>query len=137
MGNYKEDSNQNSGTIFFIILFSLFVLIFSSKSESQTSASSRYSLQNELALGNISIHFDATVFNAVNLSNLYKNSVYILHNTSLDLFSLKYKISNYNQRTTQNFINIQKTRLVIKPLFLWRLCYPLASGGKEDLPALS
>jgi hypothetical protein len=123
MGNYKEDTNQNSGTIFFIIIFSLFVLIFSGNPESQTSASSRYSLQNELALGNISIHLDAIVFNAVNLSSLYKNR--------------EYKIYNYDQRTTQNFINIQKTRLVIEPLFLWRLCYPLTLGGKEDLPALS
>ena len=137
MGNYKEDTNQNSGTIFFIILFSLFVLIFSGNPESQTSPSSRNSLQNELALGNISIHLDAIVFNAVSLSNLYKYSAYILQNTSLNLFSLEYKISSYDQRTTQNFINIQKTRLVIEPLFLWRLCYPLTLGGKEDLPALS
>ena len=135
MGNYKEDTNQNSGTIFFIILFSLIVLVFSDNPESQTSASSGYSLQNELASGNISIHLDAIVFNAVNLSSLYNNSAYILQNTSLNLVSLEYKISGYNQRTTQNFINIQKTRLVIKPLFLWRLCYPLTLGGKEDLPA--
>jgi len=135
MGNYKEDTNQNSGTIFFIILFSLFVLVFSDNPENLTSASSRYSLQNELALGNISTHLDAIVFSAVNLSNLYNNSAFILQNTRLGLFSIEYKISKYNQRTTQNFINIQKTRLVIKPLFLWRLCYPLTLGGKEDLPA--
>jgi len=36
MENYKEDTNQNSGTIFFIILFSLFVLVFSDNPESQT-----------------------------------------------------------------------------------------------------
>ena len=137
MGNYKEDTNQNPGTIFFLILFSLFVLIFSSKSESQTSTSSEYSLQNELAFGNISIHSDATVFNAVCLPDLYKSYVFDLHNTSLNPFSLQYKISNYNHRTTQNFINIQKTRLVIEPLFLWRLYYPFSLSEKEDLPVLS
>jgi len=137
MGNYKEDTNQNFGTIFFIILFSLFALIFSSKSESQTSASSGYSFQNELVFGNNPIHFDATVFNAVSLPDLYKNCVFALHNTSLNLFSLQYKISSYNHRTTQNFINIQKTRLVIEPLLLWRLYYPLSLSGKEDLPVLS
>ena len=137
MGNYNEDTNQNTGTIFFIILFSLFVLISSSKSESQTSASSGYSLQNELAFGNISIHSDATVFNALSLPDLYKSCVFALHNTSLNLVSLQYKISYYNQRTTQNFINIQKTRLVIKPLFLWRLYYPFSLSEKEDLPVLS
>ena len=137
MGNYKEDTNQNSGTIFFIILFSLFVLISSSKSESQTSASSGYSLQNELAFGNISIHSDAAMFNAVSLPDLYKNCVFALHNTSFNLFSLQNKISNYNHRITQNFIDIQKTRLIVEPLFLWRLYHPLPLNGKEDLPAIS
>jgi hypothetical protein len=137
MGNYKEDTNQNTGTIFFIILFSLFVLISSSKSESQTSASSGYSLQNELAFGNILIHSDAIVFTDVGLPDLYKSYVFDLHNASLNLFSLQYKISNYNDRTTQNFINIQKTRLVIEPYFLWRLYYPFPLSEKEDLPVLS
>jgi hypothetical protein len=137
MGNYIEDTNQNSGTIFFIILFSLFVLISSGKSESQTSASSGYSLQNELAFGNISIHSDAAMFNAVSLPDLYKNCVFALHNTSFNLFSLQNKISNYNHRITQNFIEIQKIRLIVEPLFLWSLYYPLSLNGKEDLPAIS
>jgi hypothetical protein len=137
MGNYKEDTNQNFGTIFFIILFLLFALIYSGKSDSQASSSSRSYLQNELALDNISTHFDATVLNAVNLPDLYKNCVHALHNTSLNLFSLQFKISNYDNRTTQNFIDIQKTRLTIKPLFLWRLFYLLPLSEKEDLPVLS
>ncbi len=136
MGNYKEDTNRDFGTISFIILFSLFALTFSGKSESQTPASG-YSLNNELAYGSISVHFDATVFNAVSLPGLYKNCVSDLHNTSLNLFSLQNKISGYNHRTNQNFINIQKTRLVIEPLFLRRLFYPLSSSAKEDLPVLS
>lgn len=137
MGNFKEDTNQNTGTIFFIILFTLFVVIFSDKSESQTSASSGYSLQYELAFGNISIHPDIVVFNAVSLPDLYKSYVFDLHNTSPNQFSLQNKISNYNHRTTLIFINIQKTSLVIKPLFLRRLYYPLTLSEKEDLPVLS
>lgn len=136
MGNYKEDTDRNFETILFIILFSLFALIFTGKSESQTSASG-YSLQNEVAVENTSLHFDATLFNAVRLPDLYKNCVSALHNTSLNLFSLQYKISGYDHRTTQDFINIQKTRLVIEPLFLWRLYYPLSLSTKEDLPVLS
>lgn len=137
MGNYKEETNQNSGTIFFLILFSLFVLIFSGKSESQTSASSGYSLQNELAVGNISIHSDAIVFNDVGLPDLYKSHVFDIHNTSLNPFSLQNRIFNYNHRTAQDFINIQKTKLVIEPLFLWKLYCPSSLGEKEDLPVLS
>jgi hypothetical protein len=137
MRNYNEDINQNTGTIFLIILFSLFALISSGKSESQTSTSSKYTLQNELAFGNIIVHPDAIVFNDVNLPDLYNSYVFELHNTSFNLYSLRYKISNYNHTTTQNFINIQKTRLVIKPLFLWRLYYPFSLSEKEVLPVLS
>ena len=137
MGNFKEDTDQNTRTIFFIILFTLFLLIFSDKSGSQTSASSIYSLHNELAFVNSSIHFDAIVYNAVSLPGLYKNCVFDLNNTRPDLFSLQYKISNFNHSTVQNLINIQKTRLVIEPLFLWRLNCPLSFSEKEDLPVLS
>lgn len=137
MRNCKEDTNKNTGTIFFIILFTLFVVIFSGKSESQTSASSEYSLQYELAFGNISIHSDAVVLNAVSLTDLYKSQVFDLHNNGLNLVSLQYKKSNYDQRTTQNLISSQKTRLAIKPLFLWRLYNPFSVNEKEDLPVLS
>jgi hypothetical protein len=137
MGDYKEDTSRNFGTILFIILFSLFALTFSGNSVSQTPALSRSSLQYELATGNISIPSDAVVYNAVNIPDLYKNCVSALQNTSLNLFSIPYKILSYNNRTTQNFINIQKTRLIIEPLFLRRSCYPLSPGEKEDLPVLS
>jgi hypothetical protein len=137
MGNIEEDTSQNSGTIIFLIIFLLFALTFSGKSDSQVSSSSRSYLQNELALDNILIHFDATVLNTVNLPDFYKNCIHTLHNTSFNLFSLQYKISNYNNRTTQNFIDIQKTRLTIKPFFLWRVSYPLPLSEKEDLPVLS
>jgi hypothetical protein len=136
MGNFEEHTNLDVGTIFFIILFFLFALIFSGKSENQALASG-YPLQNELAFGNSSIRFDATLFNAVGLPELYKNIVFTLHNTSFNLLSMQYKISNYNYRTTQDFIDNQKTKLVIEPLFLWRLYHPLSLSETEDLPVLS
>jgi hypothetical protein len=135
MGNSKEDISQNFRTIFFVILFSLFALSFSDKSKNQTSSSGY--LQNEPVFGNTLIHFDAAVFNAVSLPDLHKDRVCALHNTSLSLFSLQYKISNYNQRTTQNFINILKTRLEFEPLFLWRIYHPLPLSEKEDSLVLS
>jgi hypothetical protein len=137
MEKHEEDKYQNSGTIFFIIIFLIFVLAFSGKSESQASSSSGYYLQNELSHVSISVHFNATLFNSVSLSDLYKNCIHDLCNTSFNLVSLQSKIFNYDHRTVQNFIDIQKTRLTIKPLFLWRLYYPLPSNEKEDLPVLS
>jgi len=137
MENHEEDINQNFGTIFFIIIFLLFALTFSGNSERQASSSSGSYLQNELALVNISSHFDATLYNSARLPDLYKNCMHALHNTSFNLFSIQYIISNYDYRTTLNFNDIQKKRLTIKPLFLWRLSYLLPSGEKEDLPVLS
>ncbi len=137
MGNYNEHTNQSFETIFFIIIISLFALFFFSKSENQTSSLSGYSLQYELAYGNISVNSDATIFNAVSLPGLYKNWLSAPHNTALNLFSIQYSISNYSHTTDQNFINIQKTRLLIEPLFLWRVYYLLPMSGKADPPVLS
>lgn len=134
MGNFKEDSGRNFKTIFFVILFSFFALCFSDRSESR--ASSGYPSRNEQAFGNAFIHADADVFNVIHLPGLYKNYMSSLHNTSLNLFSLQYKIAGFDQKMTQNFIRIQKTRLIIEPLFLWRLFHTLSLSGKEDLPAL-
>jgi hypothetical protein len=137
MGNYNENTNHYPGTLIFLILFSFFALIFSGNSVSQTASSSRYSLQNEPVSGNISIHSDATLLIAVSLPDLYINCLNSQQNSIVNLFSLQNKISCYNRITTQNLINIQKTRLIIKPLFLWRLYYPFSLNEKEDLSVLS
>ena len=133
MGNYKEDTNHNLGSAIFIILFSLFALISLSKSESQTSVSLGYSLQHEVGFRNSPIHLDATAYEAVSLTDLYKNCLL----TSLNLLSFHYRVFNYNHRTIQDFTNSQRTRLVIEPLLLWRLYHPLAVSGREAFPVLS
>jgi len=137
MGNYKEDTSQHFGTIFFIILFSLFILISLGKTETHNSALTGSPFQAELVLGNISAHPDAVIFNAVSIPDLYKECINGLHYTSLNLFSLQYKISNYNYSTALHFKNMQKTRLVIEPLFLWRLYHPVPPGNIDDSPVLS
>lgn len=134
MGNYKEDINLGFGTIFFIIIFSLFALSFSGKSENRTSSLPEYSLQDELALGNISVHYNATI---LSLPDLYKNLINASHNTNLIMFSLEHKISHFNRKTDQDFISIQKTRLSIEPLFPWQVFYLHPLSSPEDLPVLS
>jgi hypothetical protein len=137
MGNYKEDINQGFGTIFFIIIFSLFALSFSGNSESRTSSLPNYSLQYELAMGNIPVHFNATIVSPVNLPDLYKNLMNTTHNINLNTFSLEHKISGFNSKTDQDFISIQKIRLSIEPLFPWGIYYLFPAGETEDLPVLS
>ncbi len=137
MENYKEDINQDIGAIIFVILFSLLVLIFSGKSGQQASHSSNYYLQNEMAFGNIPFHCNATLVNLVTLPDPCKIQVCVSDNTGLNLFSLDYIVSSYNRSTDQELIDIQKARLQIEPLLLWRVYYLLPLSGKADPAFLS
>jgi len=137
MENCKEDMGQNFRTIFFLNLFSLFVLAFSINQETHYSTPTRYSARFELEFGNISIHHNALICNYFNLPDLQKSSLYAIQDTSLNPFSILYKLSNYNNRIGQNLLNNQKTRLTIKPLLLWRLYNTLSICDSGDLPVLS
>src|SRR5450759_910132 len=113
MGNYKEDTNQNFRTIFFLILFSLFVLASSNNHGNHNSSSTKFTTQNELVFGDISSHHNAIICNAVSLPNLQKYCECALHNTSLNPFSIQNKILDYNRRIAQKFVLIKKTWLSI------------------------
>lgn len=130
-------NNPDFGIIFFVFLFLFFAMICSDRSESQTLDSSGYSFHNEPTPGNGSLHFDATIIDAVSITDLYKNCVNSLKCSGFNLLSSNYRITEYNQRVTRNLTDIQKTNLEIEPLFLKMLLYHLSSGEKEDLPFLS
>jgi len=137
MKNYKEDIYQNFETIFFIILFSLFVLAYTGNPGSQTSSSVKYPSQNELISGYISSHRNAIICTAVKLPDLQKYCGCDLRNTGLNPFSIQNKISDCNRRITQNFKLIRNTRLSIEPVLSWRLYFYLPSGEDDNLPDLS
>jgi hypothetical protein len=137
MGNYKEDTSQNFGTVFFIILFLFFALVFSNKSESLSSPTVRYSLQNELAIENVSSHFEGILFFATPILDIQKICVCALHDNFLNFFSLQNKLSDYNRRIAHNFILIQETRFSIESVLLWRFYSHLLLYENDDLPVLS
>ncbi len=137
MGNYKEDTNQDLRTIFFIIIFSLFVFSYSNIQGNHYPSSKNFTTQTELVFGSKLSQDNALICNYFSLPDLQMFSHFDIQNTCLNPFSLLYKLSNYNSRTVQNFINNQKTRLTIEPLLLWRLYNTLSVGDKGDLPVLS
>jgi hypothetical protein len=137
MGNYKEDTNQNFRTIFFLILFSLFVLASSNNKGNHYSSSTKFTLQNELVFGDISSHHNAIISSGVSLPNLQKHCECALHNTSFNPFSIQNKILDYNRKIAQNFVLIKKTRLSIGPVLPLRLYFHLPSNKDDDLPVLS
>ncbi len=137
MLNHNEDINRNLGTLFLVILFSLFILVLSNRSETYNSASPVSPYQAELVLGNIPARPDAVVFDAVSIPDLYKECLNDLYYSGLNVLSLHYKFSHYNNTIIQHFITMQKRRLVIEPLFLWRLYHPVSPVKKDDLPVLS
>jgi hypothetical protein len=137
MGNYKEDTDQNSGIFFTLILFLLFVFVFSGNPENHASSSAKFPSQNELVFGNILSHRDAIISCSVSLPNLQKYCECALRNTSLIPFSIQNKISDYNRRISQDLILIRKTRLSIEPVLHWKLYFHLPSNKDDDLPVLS
>jgi hypothetical protein len=137
MGNYKEDTDQNSGMFFLLILFLLFVFASSGNPESRASSSAKFPSQNELVFGSISGHRDAIISCPVSLPDLQKYCECALHNSSLIPFSIRNKISDYNRRISRDFILIRKTRLSIEPALHRRLCFHLPLNKDDDLPVLS
>ena len=137
MENSKEDTGQNIETLFFLILFSLFVFASSGNQGSHSSSSARFPSQPELVFGDISIHRNAIIFYSVSLPDLQKYYEGALYNTGINPFSIQNKVSDYNRRITQNLILILKRRLSIEPVLSWRLYYHLPSNEDDDLPVLS
>jgi hypothetical protein len=137
MGSDGSDKNPDFGSVFFILLFLVFALIYSGRSEKQILQSFRYSPDSELTIGNSSIHLDADIFSISRLPDLYRLGINALHEISFNQFSLRSVLSGYNQSLTQNLIKTHSTTLELKPLLLRRLFYHHSSGDKEDLPFLS
>jgi len=133
----KEDTGQNFQTLFFLILFSLFVFVSSGNQGSHNSASSKYPSQNELISGDILSHRNAIISCSVSLPNLQKYYEGALYNPGINPFSIQNKVSDYNRRITQNLILILKRRLSIEPVLSWKLYYHLPLYEDDDLPVLS
>lgn len=137
MGNLKEDTNQNSGTIFFIILFSLFVITASNNPANHTSSSTKNTSHYKEVLGDFSNHHNAILFSTFRLPDLQEFCDCNLQNTNLNPFSIHYKISDFNRRIAQNFVLLKKTWLSTGPVLPLRLNFHLPSNKDDDLPVLS
>lgn len=137
MRDHSEDTDRNLRTIFLISIFSLFVIVSSNNYINHHSSSIKYTTQSELVFINISSHNNIIASNIVKLPDLQKYYEHALNKTDLNQFSIQYKISDHNRRIALNFIQIQKTRLTIEPLLLWRLCFNLSDIEQEYLPVLS
>jgi hypothetical protein len=137
MREHSEDTDQNFRAIFFIAIFSLFVLVFSNNQGNHSTNFRRYTPLTEVEVGNFSGNHNAIICDIVRLPDLQKHFACAPTKANFNPFSIQYNISGHNHRIAQNFIQIQKTRLTIEPLLLWRLrLYPSLSE-KEDLPVLS
>jgi hypothetical protein len=130
----KEDTIRNIGTFLFLILFVLFAFTFSGKSKSQTPISLPVSLQHELTFGYNSDRSDAAVFNADPFPVYNKTIICPLNRTNLNPFDFKFEISGYNRKTAQDYLLLQKNRLSIEYVLLWKFCSPLLFSENEDIP---
>ena len=137
MSSFKEDTDHNLRSTIFLILFSLIVFVSANNRGNHYSSFTKNTTQTALVFGDISSHHNTILCNADKLPDLQKYYEWALIKTSLHPFSIQYIISDYNHRIAQNLIQIQKTRLTIEPLLLWRLHNSLSVGDTSDLPVLS
>ncbi len=93
MSNFKEDTDHNSGTTFFFILFSLFLFVSLNNHGNLYSSSSKYATQTKLVSGDISSHYETIIFNTVRLPDIQKDYECALDKTGLIPFSIQYIIS--------------------------------------------
>lgn len=137
MSNFKEDTDHNLRSTIFLILFSLIVFVSSNNHGSHYSSFAKNTTQTAFVFGDISSHHKTILCYTDKLPDLQKYYEWANNKSSLIPFSIQYIISDYNQRTAQNLIQIQNTSLTIEPLLLWRLHNSLSVGDTGDLPVLS
>ena len=133
MTSRREDTANYIGTTLFVVLFVLFVSLFSNKTFNQTSYSPQYIFKSELHVS----QQKAVIAEAIPLTTVQKSCLAILYNANINLFSETDKILADNSKTTQQFGLLQKVQLQIKPILLCRFCVYLFPTDDEDLPILS
>jgi hypothetical protein len=136
MKDHFKDTDQNSGTLFFIIVFSLFVFVSANNNGNHNSSSTKYTTRTELVIINTYSHQNIIACDVVRLPDLQKYYECAFDKTSLNQFSIQYELADHNRRIAQNFIQIQKTRLTIEPYIRLRFCFNLSFIENEDLPVL-
>jgi hypothetical protein len=131
-----EKEINNSRVLLFAILFFLFI-IFSDGSGNRDTRLINHLFQTEQYLINHSDHINATLSVPVSLPAIYKNDAVSIVKQGLNSFSFLSRLAVYDNSANQQYINLQKTRLVTDPLLLRRIIHSLPFSEKDDLPVIS
>jgi hypothetical protein len=132
-----EKEINNSWVLLFAILFFLFIIVFSDGSGNSNTRMINHLFQSEQYLRNPSGHINATLSVPVSLPEIYKNNTFSIVIPGLNLFSFHFNVAVYDNSSNQQYINLQKTRLVTDPLLLRRIIHSPPFSEKDDLPVLS
>jgi hypothetical protein len=133
MKDQREEIANNSGIIWFIVLFFLLIFPVSQKPNNQSFDASQSNVNFEIFL----VSANAVIADAFQLITFQSSCLNIIHNATLNLFNKTYKIFADNRKIDQQIILLQKTELKIKPIFPFRICFHLVPTDKEELPILS
>jgi hypothetical protein len=137
MINQREDTNNYPGTVLLTVLFLLFIIVLSHKSDNQTSNSLQGPSNYESESACNSNNLKAVPVSAIQLPSLEKSCLYRLCNTYFSIFNAHHRILEDNREIARDFIIHQKIRLSIKPKPPYRFYSRKISADTEDLPVLS
>lgn len=131
----KENMNHNFETIILVVVVFFFSVAFSDKPADKglypIPDSLEYALNTELH----SYKDTAVPAEAVQLPSLLKSCI-ILYNTKFICTDERIKILTDNQKVARNIASLQKSRLAITPVPIFRYFFHCVPSGTEDLPVL-
>ena len=129
MINQREDITNYLGRTLFIVLFFLLMVFFSDKSVRQTHLPVKVQSMAELPA-------NSAITDAIQLPSFQKNLVSLEDKMSFKLYNASFKRFDDNRVITQQFISLQQTEFLIKPLTECRFYYHLFSKDTGEVPIL-
>jgi hypothetical protein len=137
MNHSLEDRERSIRALIPMVLFLLLLLVSSDNPGKIHSSLSKYHGTSELAAFDITGSLRPGLCNIDRLPDLQKHYEWALNNIDHNQFSLRNIISDFDHKTAQHLSHINKTRLSVKPLLLWRLNRFFTADDTGDLPVLS
>ena len=129
MIDQRENITNYLGRALFVVLFFLFMVVFSDQSVKQTHLPVKVQTMTELP-GN------SVITDAIQLPLFQKNCVSFEDKMSFQLYNATFKRFDDNRMITQRFISLRQTEFLIKPLTECRFYYHLFPKDTDVVPIL-
>lgn len=125
----KQDNNEYSGTIIFLVLFFIMFFAFNSKHERQNRATFHYQINTEF-------RSNIVATNDIHQPGCQNELMPKINIKVLKLFTEELKINNDNRLINQRIVTLQNSLYLFKPYIPLKFRYQYHYTGTETLPSI-